>query len=127
MSVKRRDLFKAIAGLSALLPLGKVLAQAKKAAPAKTGGACSAKPAPKGKKVLKEGDKTAKRVKYVDNATTSKHKKYKAGQLCSNCSFYKPKKKETDLGWAKCPMVGNKYVSACGWCNKYKVNKKKKA
>ena len=80
--------------------------------------------APEGlKKVAKEGEKSEKRLSYVQDATTSTHKKYKAGDNCGNCKFYKTKKEEG--GWAPCNMLANRYVSSCGWCKSYKRDKKK--
>ena len=77
------------------------------------------------KKLAKE--KAKARLKFVTDATTSTHKKYEPGAACGNCKFYKAKivdgnfnDKEIE-GYAKCSMLGNRYVSRCGWCNKYKV------
>ncbi|MCO4794235.1 MAG: high-potential iron-sulfur protein [Bacteriovoracaceae bacterium] len=76
------------------------------------------------KKLIDPTGKTAKRLKFVMNAPDAKdHKKYKAGNLCGNCKFYKVKKEAQDH--APCSMAGNKYVPACGWCKSYKIDKKK--
>ena len=75
------------------------------------------------KKLLKPDSKAAKRLKYVANATDSKHKKYKKGSACGNCKFYRAKKVVEDH--APCSMVANKYVPSCAWCKSYKLDKKK--
>ncbi|MBT3585140.1 MAG: hypothetical protein HN509_09540 [Halobacteriovoraceae bacterium] len=75
------------------------------------------------KKLLRPDSKTAKRIKYVVDATASKHKKYKKGNACKNCKFYKVKKEEN--GYAPCQMAANKYVTTCGWCKQFKLDKKK--
>ena len=114
--MKRRDFFTAaLTGLVALPFIsGEAIAKA-----------CKAGVAPAGKKILDIASNQAKRLKYVVLATTSKHKKYKAGANCANCNFYKTKKE--DGGHAPCTMAGNKYVSACGWCKSYRKKSKKKA
>ena len=76
------------------------------------------------KKLIDPSGKTAKRLNFVANAPDAKdHKKYKAGQICGNCKFYRVKKEAEEH--APCSMVANKYVPACGWCKSYKVDKKK--
>lgn len=75
-------------------------------------------------------DKAKARLKFVADATTSTHKKYKPGAACGNCKFYKTKVKDGKLvgeegGYAKCSMLANKYVNRCGWCKSYKADKKK--
>ncbi|MCP4913166.1 MAG: hypothetical protein GY909_08600 [Oligoflexia bacterium] len=75
------------------------------------------------KKLLDYTSKTAKRLNFVANSADAKgHKKFKAGQNCANCKFYKADKKEPVYG--KCAMVANKYVPSCGWCKSYKPTKK---
>ena len=68
--------------------------------------------------------KKGKSLAYIVNAADSKHKKYKAGANCGNCTHYKkPSKAEKGL-YAKCAMVGNKYVPSCAWCKTHVNNKK---
>lgn len=63
-------------------------------------------------------DKTAKRLDYVAVAGEAKgNPKYKAGDHCSSCNFYKAP--EGDYG--KCSMAGMRYVAGCGWCKMIKV------
>lgn len=74
------------------------------------------------KKLLDYNSKTAKRLKFVANAPDAKgEKKYKEGENCANCNFYKAPIEN----YGKCAMVANKYVPACGWCKSYKPMKKK--
>lgn len=109
----RRSFFKKALATVAIVPfMGEAFAKA-----------CVNAAAPAGKKVLALTDKAAKRLKYVLDATTSKHKKYKAGAICGNCKFYKLKKEAS--GHAPCSMMANKYVANCGWCKSYKLDKKK--
>ncbi|OUR97058.1 hypothetical protein A9Q84_12055 [Halobacteriovorax marinus] len=112
-SSSRRSFFKKAFATMAVVPfMGEAFAKA-----------CVAAAAPVGKKVLKLTDKAAKRLKYVLDATMSKHKKYKQGAICGNCKFYKLKKEAS--GHAPCSMMGNKYVTTCGWCKSYRLDKKK--
>jgi len=85
---------------------------------------------PEGIKLASE--KAKARLKFVVDATTSTHKKYKKeeGHACGNCKFYKTKIKDGKItgekgGYAKCSMLANKYVNRCGWCKSFKVHKKK--
>lgn len=113
MNTSRRNFFKKALAAVAFVPvMGEAFAKA-----------CTAGAAPAGKKIVGVADKAAKRLKYVLDATTSKHKKYKTGQFCGNCKFYKLKKEAT--GHAPCSMMANKYVSSCGWCKSYRLDKKK--
>jgi hypothetical protein len=103
--MKRRDFFK-----TSLMSLA-TFVTAREAFAA----ACKVGAAPAGKKVAKNKS----RLDYVLNAADAKgHKKFKAGSNCLNCKWYK-KKKEVG-GYAPCPMMANKYVSACGWCKSWK-------
>lgn len=112
--MNRRELFKYGAGLMAMVPFtSMVFADEKKAA------GCAATPAPAGVTVI--DDKTATRLDYVADATTSKNAKHEAGATCGNCKWYKAK--DPADTWAKCSMAGNKYVTSCGWCKSYKANK----
>ena len=76
----------------------------------------------KAKKIADPESKSAKRLKYITDATVSEHKKYKKGDACGNCKFYKMKKEKG--GYAPCSMFANKYVTKCGWCKSYKKDKK---
>lgn len=114
----RRSFFKAAAlGLSALplLNAGNAFAKACPQADPKDPKAL--------KKLLDVKSKKATRLDYVANAVDSKHKKYKKGDDCGNCKFYKAKKEVEN--YAPCSMVGNRYVASCGWCKSHKVDKKK--
>jgi hypothetical protein len=86
-------------------------------------GACAPKPEPAGKKIA-DASKPGmpKTANYVIDATTSKDSKYVKGANCENCQFYKLDPKTP--GWAPCQMLGNQFVSACGWCKLYKKNPK---
>ena len=117
----RRSFFKAAAlGLGALplLNAGKAFAGIAKVCP--QGDPKDPKAL---KKLLDAKSKKATRLKYVTNATTSKHKKYKKGSACGICKFYKAKKEVES--YAPCSMVANRYVASCGWCKSYKLDKKK--
>lgn len=115
--MKRRHFLQLAASAIAVLPISKLMA---------AGEACT-KSTPDAKyRVLDPAGKTAQRLKYVEDATKSTHKKYKAGSACGNCKYYKVKKGKEAEGWAKCSMAGNKYVTTCGWCKSYKEDKKKK-
>ena len=70
-------------------------------------------------KILDLNSAVAKRIKYVEDATKSTEKKYKAGQQCDGCSHYKT----PEGGYGKCPMATNKYVKAEGWCNLFAAKK----
>jgi len=107
----RRSFFKLSLTSFAVLPIVGRSADALAAA-------CSAK-APAGKNVIQATDSMAKNNAYVADATASKDAKYKAGANCGNCIFYQ--KAKEDSGHAPCPMMGNKFVSTCGWCKLYKV------
>ena len=88
--------------------------------------------APESKKGVKLGYVTDS-LSLVENDTYKFNKKFKAapsGSACGNCKFYKAKVKEGVLtgetgGYSKCSMLGNKYVTRCGWCKSYKKDKKK--
>lgn len=83
-------------------------------------------------------EKSIKRLKYSADVNKEKPtlKKWKEGDKCLNCKFYKRGKTEKDGQWdkekkhegvlhAKCTMVANKYVSREGWCKVYSWDKKK--
>ena len=114
--LNRRGFFKTLAGTLAALPVLGTF-NIVEAADAKECG-----DAPADKRVITPGEGPAKRLDYVAVASESKNDKYKAGQDCSNCRFYKESKKVGD--WAPCAMMASKYVSACGWCKSYKEKKK---
>lgn len=117
----RRSFFKAaLVGISSLpvLKAGSAFAGIAKSCP---------QDAPKNAKALKKlldpKAKKATRLKFVEDATKSKHKKYKKGSLCGNCKFYNAKKEVEN--YAPCSMVANNYVASCAWCKSYKLDKKK--
>ena len=125
--MNRRNLFKLGAYAIASLPLFKSIKAV--AAESLPFGACPVDP-PSSMDTSKIAEIGTKRSNYILNSTKSTHKKYSDGAACGNCKFYRAKivngnfnNKEVD-GYAKCSMLGNKYVSRCGWCNKYKKNKK---
>ena len=67
---------------------------------------------------------------YVAVATESKSKKYKKGQDCRTCIWFKNKEKDVKKGrmsgeWAACAQFGNHLAPSCAWCNKYKADNKK--
>lgn len=114
----RRSFFKAaLLGLTAL-PILKAGAAVAKKCP--QGAPTNAKAL---KKLLDPKSKKATRLKFVEDATTSKHKKYKKGSACGNCKFYNAKKEVE--AHAPCSMVANNYVASCGWCKSFKLDKKK--
>ena len=82
--------------------------------------------------------KSIKRLKYVADSNKEKpvSKKFKKGDHCLNCKFYKRGSKETDGHWdkekehekqwyAKCTMAANKYVARAGYCKVYSWDKKR--
>lgn len=105
--MNRRSFFQMGLASLATLPLAsKVFASA-----------CPAS-APAGKAVATETDPMASKLEYVADNTKSKNALHKAGDTCGGCKFYQ--KAKTEGGYAPCPMVGNKYVSSCGWCKSFK-------
>lgn len=111
----RRQFFKLAFGAIALAPVLRVADVLAKAA------------MPKSEKIKKKmiNDKTAKRLDYVANAADAKKgksaKKYKEGNNCANCKFFKADKGEPD--WGKCTMAANRYVYKGGWCKSYRAAK----
>jgi hypothetical protein len=111
----RRSFFSfSLAGLAALPFLTK-------AGKAFAADACPTS-APAGKAVASSTEGMGKNLVYVTDAKTSKHALYKAGQNCANCTFYTAAKAEG--GYAPCAMMGNKFVTNCGWCKSYKAKAK---
>lgn len=109
MKMNRRGLLKILATSIASLPLLRLgNLYAKTPCPP---------PAPAGVKVVDPTEPAAKRLDYVVDASTSKHAKYKAGQDCTNCKFYTTAKAKDN--YAPCKMLGNKFVTGCGWCKSY--------
>lgn len=74
--------------------------------------------APAGKQVASPTEGMGKSLEYVTNNTTTKNALHKAGNACGNCKFYN--EKLAAGGYAPCAMMGNKFVSNCGWCKSYK-------
>lgn len=113
--MKRRMFLKSL-GLALLsMPLVKAFAEDKKAE-------CPAT-APEGVKVVTSDAAPGKGLEYVALASESKNAKYKDGQNCANCKFYKADK--ANGGYAPCTMMANKFVSSCGWCKSYSPVAKK--
>ncbi len=83
--------------------------------------ACPTK-APAGKPLAMSTEGMGKNLEYVIDANTSKNALHKAGQSCANCNFYTVAKAEG--GYAPCVMMGNKYVTSCGWCKSFKAKAK---
>lgn len=116
----RRQFFKLALGALALTPVLKVADVFAKAA------------MPKSDAIKKKmiNDKTAKRLKYVEDSAEAKkgkdagdkdYSKYADGSNCANCKFFKADKGEPD--WGKCTMAANRYVYKNGWCKSYRANK----
>lgn len=66
--------------------------------------------------VLQETDAQAVALGYKADATKvdkAKYAKYQAGQVCSNCNFYK----DTGNNMGTCTVIPNKLVAGSGWCN----------
>ena len=66
--------------------------------------------------VLQETDAQAVALGYEADATKvdkAKYAKYQAGQVCSNCNFYK----DTGNNMGTCTVIPNKLVAGPGWCN----------
>ncbi|MCP1374937.1 high-potential iron-sulfur protein [Dyella lutea] len=61
---------------------------------------------------VSESDPTAKALGYVEDASTTKDPKHKAGANCSNCQFYSG----GPTGFGPCQLFPGKAVSAKGWC-----------
>ncbi|HEX7817350.1 high-potential iron-sulfur protein [Dyella sp.] len=57
-------------------------------------------------------DPTAKALGYVEDASKSGDSKHKAGDSCSNCTFYSG----AQAGYGPCQLFPGKSVSAKGWC-----------
>ena len=117
---RRNFLLKTLAGI-ALFPFAKTASLLAKTCPSAAPKAEAIK-----KRLLDPAGKTAKRLAYVVNAPDGKgHKKWKEGDDCGNCKFYKAHKTEPDYG--RCSMAANRYVPVCGWCKSYLRNKKAKS
>lgn len=63
--------------------------------------------------LLSPTDPAASALAYVEDATKSKHAKYAAGQVCSNCMLYQGKASDAN---APCGAFGGKRVVGKGWC-----------
>jgi hypothetical protein len=106
----RRSFFKF--GLSSLA----VVPFLTKATSAFAADACGTAPA--GKQLASPTEGMGKTAEYVMDAKTTKNALHKAGNNCGNCKFFNDKQAAT--GYAPCAMMGNKFVSNCGWCKLYK-------
>lgn len=110
-SIDRRGFFsKAALGVLGVVVAPKILAEE-----------CKSGDAPEGKRVVKEGDATAKRIEYYADGTEAKgkNKKYEEGANCGNCRFYQDKRAEGK--WAPCTMAANQFVATCAWCKLYRA------
>lgn len=104
----RRSFFGlAIAGLSVIPMFSKAFA-----------AACPTT-APAGKSLASPTEGMGKNLEYVVDTNTSKNALHKPGQSCANCNFYTIAKAEG--GYAPCAMMGNKFVTSCGWCKSFKA------
>ena len=109
----RRSFFGfALAGLAAIPMLAKAAGNA---------AGCPTTP-PAGKPLVSSTEGLGKAFEYVSDATTSKNALHKAGMACNSCNFYTVAKAEG--GYAPCQIMGNKYVTNCGWCKSYKAKAK---
>ncbi|HKT29066.1 high-potential iron-sulfur protein [Dyella sp.] len=61
---------------------------------------------------VSDADPTAKALGYVDDASTTKDPKHKAGDNCANCQFYSG----AAAGYGPCQLFPGKAVAAKGWC-----------
>lgn len=61
---------------------------------------------------VSESDPTAKALGYVEDASTTKDPKHKAGDNCANCQFYSG----GATGYGPCQLFPGKSVAAKGWC-----------
>jgi hypothetical protein len=68
---------------------------------------------------VSEADPTAKALGYVEDATTTKDPKHKAGDTCANCQFYSG----GATGFGPCQLFPGKAVSAKGWCISHTAKK----
>jgi hypothetical protein len=63
---------------------------------------------------LTTDDPTAMALAYVEDATTSTHPRYMAGQTCAGCAQIQG---EAGADWRPCALFPGKVVSSHGWCN----------
>lgn len=75
--------------------------------------------APAGKPLATSTEGMGKNLEYVVDNKMTKNALHKAGNQCSNCKFFNDK--QVAGGYAPCAMMGNKFVSSCGWCKSYKA------
>ncbi|MGN6740509.1 high-potential iron-sulfur protein [Dyella sp.] len=61
---------------------------------------------------VSESDPTARALGYVEDASTTKDPKHKAGDTCANCQFYSG----GATGYGPCQLFPGKSVAAKGWC-----------
>jgi hypothetical protein len=111
-SFSRRSFFKLGLATAVVAPL------LTKSSNALAAAACPAA-APAGKQVASPTEGMGKNLEYVVDNSTSKNALHKAGNNCGNCKFYN--EKQATGGYAPCAMMGNKFVSNCGWCKSYKA------
>lgn len=108
--LSRRSFFKFAIAATAIVPF---IAKTTRGFAA---DACPTTP-PAGKAIASPTEGMGKTLKYVTDAKTAKHEKYKPGSKCGGCKYYNIAKAEG--GYAPCTMMGMKYVSNCGWCTTF--------
>jgi hypothetical protein len=108
----RRSFFKMGLASVAVVPL---IARVSKSF---AGEACPTS-APAGKQIASSSEGMGKNLEYVVDANASKNALHKAGDNCAKCKFYNDKLAAG--GYAPCAMMGNKFVTSCGWCKSYKA------
>lgn len=62
---------------------------------------------------LSESDPMAKALHYTEDASSTDNPKYKKGDDCANCAFYKGREGSTS---GPCQLFPGKSVKAKGWC-----------
>ena len=60
-------------------------------------------------------DPGAQAVSYVEDASSSQHPSFRPGQTCATCKLYQLEQEQD--GWAPCPILQSRRVSAKGWCS----------
>ena len=72
-------------------------------------------PPPNNMPAVAPSNATAKALAYNPHSSkvdAAKYKKFKKGNQCDNCNFYKALNKE----WGKCQLLPNGAVTNTGWC-----------
>ncbi|WP_109995173.1 high-potential iron-sulfur protein [Salinisphaera sp. LB1] len=60
----------------------------------------------------------AKQLHYREDATQETASRYKKGEVCANCVFYRGKDGDQ---YGPCEIFGGKLVNADGWCTAYRA------